>query len=42
MPFCKAIRELSGKESLQETVLAEELNVDREIRQLVLDNECSR
>lgn len=30
---------LNGKESLQETVLIEELNVDKKIRQVVLDND---
>ena len=30
---------LGGKESLQEAVLVEELNVDREIRRLILDND---
>lgn len=30
---------LNGKESLQEAVLIEELNVDKNIRQLILDNE---
>lgn len=30
---------LNGKESLQEDVLIEELNVDKKIRQLILDND---
>lgn len=30
---------LNGKESLQEAVLIEELNIDREIRKIVLDND---